>query len=491
MLLLVCLFAVFEILLILMVFPVKRSWRLALLYADLIIMIVGYTIYIIKTGGYRESFVGLFIFSDRLLNYINHVSISYSKLYLIIQYTRLLFPSLVLLVSFDAKFSKHKSYTRVKKYIYALPCLIFMILLNDEVYVELFSGMFQLQSALQILTLLYVFIFIGASCYIFAMEIKNTYLSWYRKQTIYLAVSILAVICIYSVFFIMDPLLLIQDYKNVRVGTASYFINSKINSIYLLVISFLMAISLVINNYAMYKSAKIEYDETRLELKIRKTMKDTGMISGGLLHGLKNQLLTEKVLTLNIIEMIEAGGSKDELVGCLQELLEEHNLTFSHLEIVRKSLSDFETHLVLDKTVDIFSELENQVHRKYPCYNISFKVEDGGILADRVLLMEAVSNLIDNAVDAVDGDLNKKITVEVSFTRAYCVIEVSDNGRGIREGIRKNIFLPFVTDKNTQKNWGFGLCFTRQVVKKHLGDIRFETKEGVGSKFFITLPRLY
>ena len=73
--------------------------------------------------------------------------------------------------------------------------------------------------------------------------------------------------------------------------------------------------------------------------------------------------------------------------------------------------------------------------------------------------------------------------------RLYTVLEVKDNGNGMTKMQRKKIFEPFYSSKNSNFNWGMGLYYVREIVKSHLGSIRVESKEGVGSSFFILLPK--
>ena len=137
--------------------------------------------------------------------------------------------------------------------------------------------------------------------FILIKEIRNTALSWYRRQTIYLTIAMVFIVIIYLTFATMDPIMLIQDYIHIRTGAYSLFLNSKINIGYVIFVAMLMAVSSIVNTYAMLKSTKIEYDENRLEMKISKTIKGSSFVSSGLMHGLKNKLLTEKVMTLDLI----------------------------------------------------------------------------------------------------------------------------------------------------------------------------------------------
>ena len=73
--------------------------------------------------------------------------------------------------------------------------------------------------------------------------------------------------------------------------------------------------------------------------------------------------------------------------------------------------------------------------------------------------------------------------------RLYIVFEIKDNANGIPRTEQKKIFDPFYTNKNTNFNWGMGLYYVRQIVKSHLGILRLESTEGVGTSFFAMLPR--
>ena len=66
----------------------------------------------------------------------------------------------------------------------------------------------------------------------------------------------------------------------------------------------------------------------------------------------------------------------------------------------------------------------------------------------------------------------------VYTVRLYTVIEVRDNGVGINESERKQIFEPFYSSKNTNFNWGMGLYHVRTIVRSHLGTLRVEKPAG-------------
>jgi len=105
-----------------------------------------------------------------------------------------------------------------------------------------------------------------------------------------------------------------------------------------------------------------------------------------------------------------------------------------------------------------------------------------------------VLNLINNAFYAVDekkkGNQNGyEPTVSVSTKRnnGKVEIKVSDNGNGIPQKVLDKIFQPFFTTKPTGQGTGLGLSLSYDIVKAHGGELKVETKEGIGSEFIIVL----
>ena len=98
-----------------------------------------------------------------------------------------------------------------------------------------------------------------------------------------------------------------------------------------------------------------------------------------------------------------------------------------------------------------------------------------------------IENLCKNAVDAMEGSGRIEITLTEEGNRV--VIEVSDNGKGIRKKDLGNIFTPGFTTK--QRGWGLGLSLARRIVEEyHKGRIFVKSSEiGKGTTFRIELPK--
>jgi signal transduction histidine kinase len=100
-------------------------------------------------------------------------------------------------------------------------------------------------------------------------------------------------------------------------------------------------------------------------------------------------------------------------------------------------------------------------------------------------LNQVWTNLIVNAVDAmVDGGMLK---IRTKREPADILVEIRDNGSGIPEALRSRIFEPFFTTKSVGEGTGLGLDTVARIVRKHRGNIRFESKPG-DTCFQVRLP---
>ncbi len=101
-------------------------------------------------------------------------------------------------------------------------------------------------------------------------------------------------------------------------------------------------------------------------------------------------------------------------------------------------------------------------------------------------LNQVWTNLIDNAVDAMNG--RGRLIVRARRDSDHVVVEVEDDGPGMPESVRQCIFDPFFTTKEPGKGTGLGLSTSRNVVvKRHGGSIDVESRPG-STRFIVRLP---
>jgi signal transduction histidine kinase len=103
-------------------------------------------------------------------------------------------------------------------------------------------------------------------------------------------------------------------------------------------------------------------------------------------------------------------------------------------------------------------------------------------------LNQVFLNIIQNAVHALEGRPNPRIHISTAQENGHIVIRISDNGPGIPKEIQSKIFDPFFTTKPVGKGTGLGLSIAYSIIKKHNGEIFFETEIEKGTTFIIRIP---
>ena len=119
--------------------------------------------------------------------------------------------------------------------------------------------------------------------------------------------------------------------------------------------------------------------------------------------------------------------------------------------------------------------------------NFEFAGDMEGIFDSRKL-ERAFFNLLLNACES-RGDGEGKIAVQVSSRNNEFDIRVRDNGNGIPEPIRKNIFDPFVSS-GKPNGTGLGLAIVNKIVHDHDGVVQVEETSARGTVIHVTLPRV-
>lgn len=100
-------------------------------------------------------------------------------------------------------------------------------------------------------------------------------------------------------------------------------------------------------------------------------------------------------------------------------------------------------------------------------------------------LNQVWTNLIDNALDAMDGKGELRIRTARELENA--VVEIGDNGPGIPAAIQSKIFDPFFTTKKVGEGTGLGLDTAMRIVRKHHGAMELKSQPGV-TRFRVRLP---
>jgi signal transduction histidine kinase len=110
------------------------------------------------------------------------------------------------------------------------------------------------------------------------------------------------------------------------------------------------------------------------------------------------------------------------------------------------------------------------------------------VVLDSTGIKRCLLNLVGNAIDACTGAENGFIEITANVVDDSILrITVSDNGSGISEEDKANLFQMFFSTKGS-KGTGLGLAVTHKIISEHDGTIEVESAPGNGTKFIIELP---
>ena len=213
------------------------------------------------------------------------------------------------------------------------------------------------------------------------------------------------------------------------------------------------------------------------------TLTEAGIDSeklGGVAEKVQNELLkdvltrvTVQISVAKLAAEIKTSVSRiSDLVGAIKE--------YSYMD--QAGVQEIDLHKGLDNTVLI---LKYKLKKKN--INVVREYADNlpKLTAHGSLLNQVWTNLIDNAVDAMPEGGRLKIRTKLEPDAV--LIEIRDNGAGIPPEIQPHIFEPFYTTKGVGDGTGLGLDAVSRIVRKHRGNIRFETKPG-DTCFQVRLP---
>lgn len=168
----------------------------------------------------------------------------------------------------------------------------------------------------------------------------------------------------------------------------------------------------------------------------------------------------------------------DKDVKRLQLIADRFSKIGSLPEPVPSSLND-----VVDHVIDYMDRRTSSkvlMSKKFPQHDIIVNLNAS-------LFEWVIENLCKNAVDAMEGEGH--ITIDVQETQDKAVIEVTDDGKGIRKKDIRNVFKPGFTTK--KRGWGLGLSLAKRIVEEyHKGRIFVKRSEvGVGTTFRIEIRK--
>ena len=220
-----------------------------------------------------------------------------------------------------------------------------------------------------------------------------------------------------------------------------------------------------------------------------------GQTVGGLAHGIKNLVIALE----GGMYMLGTGLKKGD-IDRLQKGMEQLDRNIKRIDAVVKTFLRFvrgrEIHTRMVRPSDLALEVTDMYASKAEESGVELTMVNEGEIRPAPLdydaILECLSNLVDNALDAcrlLDDGKPHHVKVRTIDEEGVLIYEVTDDGGGLNEEVQQKIFNTIYTTKGLSGT-GLGLMTTNKIVQDHGGSIFMRTIPDQGTTFKIILPRL-
>ncbi len=245
-------------------------------------------------------------------------------------------------------------------------------------------------------------------------------------------------------------------------------------------------------------------EKKRIETSLRRTqkMEAVGQLVGGIAHDFNN--ITNIIKGhAELLEMKLADNEKaaKHINAITKAATRTTSLTHKLMQFSRQQQINSEVCHIGDILGDLIELMTKSLTK-----NIQVVMEVAPnlwpVLIDRGDFEDVMINLAINARDAMDGhgtltigasniclDMDSPLIVRDRQPGNYTCVYVRDTGSGIPKELQEKIFDPFFTTKEKGKGTGLGLSMVYGFAKRSGGFLELETREGVGTTFYLWLPQ--
>jgi two-component system nitrogen regulation sensor histidine kinase GlnL len=227
-----------------------------------------------------------------------------------------------------------------------------------------------------------------------------------------------------------------------------------------------------------------EVIELRERMKLQENLANLGEMAAGLAHEFKNSLATIQ----GFIQLIGQHRNDQAISAALNEVKLLTQLVTDFLNFARPQKLNL-ARIDLGSLIRASAgEFKNQLEEARIEMIISGSFPT--ITGDEALLRRAFSNLIRNAIEAIDPESEQRFieitaSVDQSHNPNYVQVRVRDTGHGIAPEDLHRIFIPFFTTKS--RGHGIGLALVQKILMAHGGDVSAESTTS-GTTFCCRLP---
>ena len=471
----------------------KEYGLLCALAASLLLYLTFMLIYIAKKGGIGQSLSTVLFVTDGLRRRLQYLRLTLRQLGYGLAVGRYLFPYLFLLVALHHSDSRLAEWLRAHWWAAAVCPAVSLVLYYPRVFT--FAARTQAaQRAAVYLSLAWVVAYLALGVWLLLREVSSTRIRYVRDSMLARCVMLVSIAALYALYCPQDPAQVYLFYSDgYMAGRGLWYMNPYLSLPTYLLVLVANGVSLLVGVLSMLSLARMEWSEDADEVRLQREYDALSMGGSVFVHGIKNQLLTNRVLCRRLNEQLAADPPDlEQARECARQLAENNAGLLAHVEELYKSFRSNALSMRQCEVDRIVAQAVDGLHKKYPGAQVQVHSPPGlQVLADEAHLCAALVNLLLNGWEAtLAARRTEPLAVSCCERRRNIEICIRDHGVGIGKYDLNRIFDPFYSSKNSKSNWGLGLYYVRSIVKKHMGTLRVDTVVGRGTSFYVLLPKL-
>jgi two-component system C4-dicarboxylate transport sensor histidine kinase DctB len=227
------------------------------------------------------------------------------------------------------------------------------------------------------------------------------------------------------------------------------------------------------------------YRAAREELAQANRLASLGQITAGVAHEINQPVAAIRTFAENSARLIERGAADKagENLARIVDLTARIGTITGELRAFARRRSSAGGTATVGSVLDGVLLLIGERARGVVRVDISDTIRKVALRGDRTRLEQVVINLLQNAIEAVEGQTGARVTISAAAKRDTVELSVADNGPGLDPAIAATLFTPFSSGK--PEGLGLGLAIARDIAREFGGDIVHVSS--AGATFIATL----
>lgn len=235
------------------------------------------------------------------------------------------------------------------------------------------------------------------------------------------------------------------------------------------------------------RSAQQRLSRAQNELERASRLAALGQLSASVTHELGQPIAAMR----NHLAAAEIGGSRsDTLTSQIGSLVDRMEGITRQLKFFARSDQEVFSDVALGAAMRVaLGLLEVNLNAAGARVDVVFPEPDLHIRGSRLRVEQVMTNLLRNALDAVEDSERREIRIRFRSDEAMVWFELQDSGHGLGQTTLEELQEPFVTTRESGRGMGLGLAISSGIVRDHSGQMSARNTTGEGAIFRVEFPR--